>query len=287
MLSMTARRTPEVLVKISKARKGSAAIKAHLEYISRNGKQSLEDQDGQKIEGKATIADFTHAWKIAGRIKEPSTNRDAFSIVLSMPAGTDRESVTNAARDFAKAEFSKNHRYVFVPHTDEKHSHVHLCVLAVGRDGRRLNPRKADIQRWREGFAEQLRENGIEANATRRNVRGITRKPFKQPVVHADSQKRSYTMSNQRQAVVDELTSNKKHEVPFKTQMQGTRGTVRTGYTEMINALRQSPDPNDRKLAAQVTDFVDNMKPVETRREEAIRQFKETLSKETDKGIER
>jgi len=286
-LSLTARRTPEVLVKISKARKGSAAVKSHLDYISRNGKLSLEDQDGQRIEGKAAVNDFMREWKEAGRIQEPSQNRDAFSVVLSMPAGTDRESVTNAAREFAKKEFSDNHRYVFVPHDDEKHSHVHLCVLSMGRDGRRLNPRKADIQRWREGFAEQLREHGIEANATRRNVRGVSRKGTKQPVIHADKARRSYTMDEQRKAVYDAITKTENKPNPYNQQMQKTRGGVKTAYTEIINALRQSPDPKDRKLAAEVSKFVDSMKPIETKREEAIRQFKDSRSKGKDKGQER
>jgi|WetSurMetagenome_2_1015567.scaffolds.fasta_scaffold01448_13 hypothetical protein len=287
MLSLTAKKTPEVLVKISKARKGSAAVKTHLDYISRNGKLSLEDQDGQKIEGKAATLDFMREWKEYGRITEPSSSRAAFSIVLSMPAGTDREAVNNAARDFAKKEFADNHKYVFVPHNDEKHSHVHLCVLALGRDGTRLNPRKADIQRWREGFAEALRGNGIEANATRRNVRGVYRKGIKQPVLHADKGKRSFTMEEQRKAVVEELTKGKKQPNPYNSQMIETRGTVQTAYSEIINALRQSPNPNDRELAAQVRELVDKMKPIETKREEAVREFKETRGKEKDRGKER
>jgi hypothetical protein len=35
--------------------------------------------------------------------------------------------------------------YVFAAHADEAHPHVHLVVLARGRGGRRLNPRKADL----------------------------------------------------------------------------------------------------------------------------------------------
>jgi hypothetical protein len=33
--------------------------------------------------------------------------------------------------------------------------------------GKRLNPRKADLHRWRETFAEKLRAWGVEAEATR------------------------------------------------------------------------------------------------------------------------
>jgi len=49
-----------------------------------------------------------------------------------------------------------------------RHPHVHLTVKTAGFDGTRLNPRKPDLQRWREGFAEALREHGIEATTTSR-----------------------------------------------------------------------------------------------------------------------
>ncbi len=92
-----------------------------------------------------------------------------------MPTITDPLSVQRAARDFAKREFS-GFQYAMVLHTFEtdpdpnpsSHPHVHLTVQAVGLDGIRLNPRKADLQRWREGFAEALREHGIEATTTSR-----------------------------------------------------------------------------------------------------------------------
>ncbi|TAL64336.1 MAG: hypothetical protein EPN79_14420 [Burkholderiaceae bacterium] len=43
---------------------------------------------------------------------------------------------------------------------------VHLVVKVTAMDGTRLNPRKADLHRWREGFAQALREHGVEAAAT-------------------------------------------------------------------------------------------------------------------------
>jgi hypothetical protein len=42
-----------------------------------------------------------------------------------------------------------------------------LTVKAESKHGKRLNPRKADQHRWREAFAGQLRERGIDAEAAR------------------------------------------------------------------------------------------------------------------------
>ena len=111
--------------------------------------------------------------------------RDApvsLSIILSMPAGTDPGRVHDAARSFASTLFADRHPYVFALHTDEPHPHVHLTVRAMGRDGERLNPRKADLQLWRETFAAALRDRGVEAEATPRRARGIIRKSERTPV---------------------------------------------------------------------------------------------------------
>ena len=76
-----------------------------------------------------------------------------------------------AAREFAKAELA-NHLYVMVLHTHQANPHVHMAVRAEGRDGQRLNPRKQDLRRWREVFAERLRGWGIEAEASSQVTRG-------------------------------------------------------------------------------------------------------------------
>ena len=56
---------------------------------------------------------------------------------------------------------------------------IPMCTLPSERsdgDGERLNPRKADLQVWREHFARALRDRAVEAEATPRRARGVTRK---------------------------------------------------------------------------------------------------------------
>src|SRR5471032_1959085 len=62
-----------------------------------------------------------------------------------------------------------------VLHDHQAHPHVHLSVRAESISGQRLNPRKGDLQRWRETFAEKLRDRGIQAEATRQFTRGANR----------------------------------------------------------------------------------------------------------------
>lgn len=185
-LMLTTHKAPEVMMKISGGGKGIAQVKAHLDYISRNGLVALENEDGEIILGREAVQDVRDEWK-SGQYGLPDngSRRETFNIVLSMPPGTDRRAVNDAIRAFAKTEFGANHAYVFAIHDDEAHPHGHLCVKALGLDGSRLNPRKADLQRWRERFAEALREQGIEANATPRRARSNTHTTVKQATRHA------------------------------------------------------------------------------------------------------
>jgi hypothetical protein len=48
-----------------------------------------------------------------------------------------------------------------VLHDHQASPHVHVSVRAEGLDGTRLNPRKADLHRWRDTFAEKLRGWGV------------------------------------------------------------------------------------------------------------------------------
>ena len=246
-LSLASRNAPEVMVKISGGGKGMRQVKAHLDYISRNGLVTLENEEGQLITGREAVRDLRDEWKYGQYgIAEEAQRKEAFNIVLSMPPGTDRMSVNDAARAFAATEFSSNHAYVFAAHDDEPHPHVHLCVKALGLDGTRLNPRKADLQRWRESFAEALRQRGIDANATPRTARGAIRGPVKQAVLH-----------QQRREARGAETS----QSPVKSQFQDNFSAPKSAlhaYGKIARAL-SSGDPADRQLALDITRFVARM----------------------------
>jgi hypothetical protein len=248
-IAATTKRVPEVMVKISGSGRGMNKIKAHLEYISRNGKVELENEVGETITGRDSVSDLENEWAFGQYgISSESQKREAFNIVLSMPPGTDREAVTRAARDFAKAEFSENHQYVFATHDDEKHPHVHLCVKALGIDGTRLNPRKQDLQHWRELFAEKMQEHGIEANATPRRARGIVRQNEKQSVVQM------------RRRDAKEMGSVKSRDIaPTPEQIARAKRATIDAYHGLAQALTSSSDPSDRKLVIGIVDFLKDM----------------------------
>jgi len=133
------RGAPQVMVKVTGGGRGMAAIAAHLRYISKHGGLPIEDDRGVAHEGKEGVHDLVEQWRHAGaRIAERSPRREAFNIMLSMPAGTPAHGLQEAVRAFARTELW-NHRYVMVLHTHQANPHIHLAVRAEGKDGRRLN----------------------------------------------------------------------------------------------------------------------------------------------------
>jgi hypothetical protein len=173
-------RAPQVMVKVTGGGRSMAAIAAHFRYISKNGRLEIEDQCGETMLGKDSLHHLADEWRMGGARTpddaEPGQRREAFNVMLSMPRGTDPLIVQRAAREFAWAELA-DHKYVMVLHDHQANPHVHISVRAVSRLGKRLNPRKNDLHRWRETFAEKLRGYGVEAEATRQATRGQHRQP--------------------------------------------------------------------------------------------------------------
>jgi hypothetical protein len=188
--------------------------------------------------------DVAEQWRLGGsRIPEKSDRREAFNIMLSMPRGTDPLIVQRAAREFAQTELG-GHRYVMVLHDHQANPHVHLSVRAESRQGKRLNPRKADLQRWRETFAEKLRGWGIDAEATRQATQGEQRN---YPTLWRSKAQARGTL---RQAA----STTKSGERFLSSHKQAFESWLR-----IMEALTASNEPADRKLAGAVKEHINKM----------------------------
>jgi hypothetical protein len=275
-----------VMVKITNkaaSAQGMGAVRRHLRYISRNGRVELEDQNGDRITGAEALRDLTQAWQLGGwGIPDSSTRREVFNILLSMPPGTDRQAVRDAARGFAAQEFGDGRAYVFAAHDDEAHPHVHLSVQVRGPDGRRLNPRHKDLRRWRERFAEQLREHGVDANATPRRARGVTQRYPKPAVIHMIA--RGETPRYWKPLLAD-------------TQRDAgwaAHGGVFVSWREMAYAMARSRAREDRAMAVEMAYFVGGMpvqrdrpvteRPQDVRREQPGPQVPEAVDRSGQVG---
>jgi type IV secretory pathway VirD2 relaxase len=268
-LERIVRRAPEVMVKITGRTKSVAHLKSHLAYITRNGELDGETEQGATLAGRSGLKDLQQRWEDDAGLDD-KRRRDAslsVNIILSMPAGTDAVAVKDSARAFAIETFGYNHDYVFVQHLDDKHPHVHLTVRSLGHDGKRLNPRKADLQAWRERFAGELRLRGIAAEATPRRTRGQIRKADRGAVLAMRKRKITPDVDRlARKEVVSEMRGSRTVKHPWDEQIKSRQDAIRRRYLEYAAELQRSGVAADRELARQIRQFVEDMPPVETRR---------------------
>ncbi|MCE9659939.1 MAG: relaxase/mobilization nuclease domain-containing protein [Burkholderiales bacterium] len=238
------RRAPQVMVKVTGGGRGMAAIAAHFRYIAKAGRLPFEDDRGVTREGKEALSDLVEQWRYGGsEIPSTSARREAFNIILSMPRGTDPLTVQRAAREFAKAEFA-DHRYAMVLHDHQAHPHVHLSVRAESNHGDRLNPRKADLQRWRETFAERLRGWGIDAEASRQATRG---------------ERHNYEPTWRLKARQEGRLRTRSTREKSSPRATRTRETAIAVWVKLAQALGESPEAKDRQLAGAIARYVHQM----------------------------
>jgi hypothetical protein len=204
----------------------------------------MEDELGQVERGKQGLHAVAEDWRLGGsRIPdEPSGRgrREAFNIVLGMPRGTDPLTVLRAAREFARTELA-DHKLVLVLHDHQANPHVHLSVRAESKHGKRLNPRKADLHRWRETFADKLRDWGIDAEATREVTRGASRSH--EPLWRVKAQEEG-RLRRPRPAMRSGSTAGR------------SRASAQEAWQTIARALEGSSDVNDRALAEGIRAFV-------------------------------
>lgn len=241
---------------------------------SRNGELEMEDRDGAAIVGRAAVKELAQDWSTiaAADPRRRANTPVSLSLVLSMPAQVDALTVREAARAFARDVFADRFDYAFALHTDTRHPHVHIAVRTLGDDGQRLNPRKADLEAWRQVFAQALRDRGVEAEATPRRARGITRKPERMPL---------RKMRERCQAGLGELSRTQRaayHDAAkavfgqqtgspaWETKLVERQARVRGLYLAQAQLLTRSPHAADRALGAEVAAFVRSMPQPDTRR---------------------
>jgi hypothetical protein len=235
------RRAPQVMVRVTGGGRGMAAIAAHFRYIAKAGRLPFEDDRGVMRKGKEVLSDLVEQWRYGGsEIPTTSARREAFNIILSMPRGTDPLIVQRATREFAKAEFA-DHRYVMVLHDHQANPHVHLSVRAESNHGDRLNPRKADLQRWRETFAERLRGWGIEAEASRQATRG---------------ERHSYEPIWRVKARLEGRLRTRSASDKVSPAATRSRETALAVWVKLAQTLVESPYAKDRQLGGAITRYV-------------------------------
>jgi hypothetical protein len=275
-ISRTARRVPEVMVKVlTRGGQDLGAVQRHLAYLDRKGDLPIETDEDERIQGRAVEKDLLKDWDLEveehrrradlGARKDRSPPKLVQKVLFSMPPETPPEKVLKAVRNFAREEFALKHRYAMVLHTDEPHPHVHMVIKAVSEQGVRLNIRKATLRDWRRRFAEQLRRQGVAAHATERAVRGGSRTRKTDGIYRANLRGESTHVRDRAVAVASQLGEGGFRVEEGKWTLRATRRQVEEGWRAVGEILVAQGHP---ELAAEVRRFVQDMPRPCTEREQ-------------------
>lgn len=308
-LNSTLNRAPEVMVKVTGGGKDTGTAQAHIAYIDRQGVLDIYTDDGDFLNGKDVAKFLVDDWGLDetikgkqrqapgdgeldknGKPKRDSRPKLVHNIVLSMPKGTPPQAVLAAAQFFAKENFALSYRYAMVLHdpaTDPKHEktqsgknpHVHLVVKAVSETGERLYIRRETLQLWREQFAQALRAQGVQANATPAAIRGKGKSSAKSSIhQHQERLEKwrtegknegknlkppipSNLLQSQVERVLNELINGVKPDLSSKEKLLATRDKVLKDWLATEKALRDAGKNSD---ADRVLDFVNSLPTVKT-----------------------
>ncbi len=274
----TARRAPEVMVKVTGGARTLRALAAHVAYISHEGEVKLISDQGERVyedEQKEFLASW-HLELSAGQYRSRPTRSTAsgiklvHNVVLAMPAGTPPGKVLAAAKNFARENFAE-HRYLMALHTHQRNPHVHLVVKAEREiEPGRLHIDKAMLREWREDFARLMREQGIAANATSRVTRGQTKRAERDAAYRAKARRRSYAFREEVQSIARELSATGTIRDPKRPQLIETRKALVAGWLGLARTLEAQ---GERQLAVDVREFARTLPPVRTDRERITEDF--------------
>ncbi|HUA22741.1 MAG TPA: relaxase/mobilization nuclease domain-containing protein [Steroidobacteraceae bacterium] len=269
----TARRVPEVMVKVTGGARSLRALAAHIAYISHDGEVEIVSDRNEPVRTDAQ-KEFLESWHLelsAGQYRSKPTARSAASgiklvhnVVLAMPAGTPPDKVLAAAKNFARDKFA-GHRYVMALHTHQRNPHVHLVVKAEREiEPRRLHIDKAMLRDWREDFARLMREQGIAANATSRAARGQTKRAQRDAAYRAKARRSSYALRDELQSIAREFSATGTIRDPKRGKLLETRRALVAGWNALATRLEAQ---GEVALGGDVRYFVKHLPAVMTDRE--------------------
>ncbi|WP_271301160.1 relaxase/mobilization nuclease domain-containing protein [Sphingomonas sp. CV7422] len=259
-MERTARGVPEVMVRVTGRQHGGGHVLANMSYISRLGHGEDKQIDLHTSEGEVlrdgrdmhALAQDWQEWETADEARRKGAT--SLSMILSMPAHTDPEGVREAALAFAREAFA-NRSWVAALHVDRDHPHVHLTVARRDFDGRRFNPDRDDLLRYRQRFAQKLRDRGIEANATPVRARGVDARH--EPIAARKIREQGAVPQIDRNRVD---RARRLHESgradPAETALAKRQAVVRDTFQRSIDELRASSSFVDQVKAQTLRKFI-------------------------------
>jgi hypothetical protein len=176
-IARTARRVPEVMIKVSGGARTVQGVGAHFDYIGREGLNEIETDMGERLMERGFEKDLMLDWYLDLDVLRRHADRAVadgrkplklvHNLIFSMPKGTPSDKLAAAVRAFAVDRFALQHRYAMALHTHQGNPHVHLVVRAISEQGVRLNNRRRRRELKISGCFDYLKSARLPASGDR------------------------------------------------------------------------------------------------------------------------
>lgn len=283
---------PQAVVILLPGLRTASQLQAHLNYVTRGGSLALRDEAGLALNGRDDLRELVDDWKVVERLdsRRRSDAPLARRLVLSGPAGASPVAV-EAAAALHLSRTHASHPHVRVAHNDTAHPHVHVVIRSLGRNRSRLTPHSRDLVLYREGFAQALRDVGIEADASPRWLRG---QAGRGPSVGQWRTGARFEIEGgpppgwvKTQLVEAAQIAFSERPPPPDRELRvlTNQGRLRRSYLDLAARLAKSPELEDRSLGGAIEGFVRNLPSPETERLRLGRRMR-PLQREPSQGAE-
>ena len=168
----------EVVVKLTGASNNYQQWKKHFDYNIKKFDYTLFEDMNTIYKGVEDMKFFEqyfndHGTSIPNQSEiKGKGKREVLQFAFSMKhlETTPPDKLMEAVIKTVKEKYPNNASY-FVYHSDTDNPHIHCDIKVAGADGKRIDPRKADLLNLRKKFAKNLNDLGIEAYATTKKER--------------------------------------------------------------------------------------------------------------------
>ena len=155
---------------------------------------------------------------------------------------------------------------------------MHLVVKAEREDGKgHLHINKAMLREWRQDFAQQMRRQGIAADATPRSVRGQTQRAARDAFYRTQARGQSYALREKLDVIVRGLSETSPVADPARAKLLETRKAIIQGWHAVADKLEAQ---GEIVLGGHVRYFAMHLPPVLTDRERLTEQFMQVVRAE-------
>lgn len=267
-----ARGAPEVFFRVCRSTGSAGATFHSLQYVSRGGQIAIEDDRGRRLMSGAAQRDLSNSWALQSVLRPENKGVIvvAAHLVFGAPGVENAAAVHEGFRAFAARRWSVGRDYVFAFHPDSLNPHVHALVRYHARNGAPLRFTLADFGRVRTEFADALRGCGLDVAASRRPERAIIRRSesirFRKAREAAEAGRGPplRIIPGLVRTAEDYASRGPAALHPRERRAIEDRALTLERYSSLAARLSQSDAPADRKLAADLAEFVRNLPPAET-----------------------